>query len=224
MLRIFLTPFYISFMARLKDPDPFARSGRSPDWPGDVDYRPILVGTCSLPEISFPNQIFLKYTCNLKQMVWTGLLGCTESFVWSTGCRTEMWSLKHVVSEHCQHPQGHFKYYVTTSEICPSDLLVTLRTDRDKGRRTSRPQINCIVPGLFWVFGFATHLQLDFFMGSLRLASARLLGAPGPNGYTHKIKSKLVYMHENKSVQAVVNVNVLIYTYMYLYAYICVCT
>ena len=26
----------VSFMARLKDPDPFARSGRSPDWPGDV--------------------------------------------------------------------------------------------------------------------------------------------------------------------------------------------
>lgn len=84
-------------------------------------------------------------------MVWTGLLGCTESFVWSTGCRTEMWSLKHVVSEHCQHPQGHFKYYVTTSEICPSDLLVTLRTD--KGRRTSQPQINCIVRVFFGCLG-----------------------------------------------------------------------
>ena len=53
-------------------------------------------------------------------------------------------------------------------------------------------------------------------MGSLRLASGRLLGAPGPNGYTHKIKSKLVCMHENKSVQAVVNA-------MYLYIHICIC-
>ena len=52
MLRIFLTHF--SFMARLKDPDPFARSGRSPDWPGDVDY------SMQFARNFFPKSDFLK--------------------------------------------------------------------------------------------------------------------------------------------------------------------
>ena len=34
----------VSFMARPKEPDPFARSGWSPAWLGDVDFRlPILI-------------------------------------------------------------------------------------------------------------------------------------------------------------------------------------
>ena len=54
--------------------------------------------------------------------------------------------------EHCQHPQGHSKYYVT-SEICPSfsQLGKTRVGEPHKGNQ-------------------------------LRLASGRLLGAPVMNG------------------------------------------
>ena len=149
MLRIFLTHF--SFMARLQDSDPFARSGRSPDWPGDVDYRPIL--NMQFARNFFSKSDFLKIHLQFETDGLNRPVGVYRVIVkWSTGCRTEMWSLKHVVSEHCQHPQGHSKYYVTTSEICPSDLLV-IRTDRDKGRRTSQPQINCSVRVFFGCLG-----------------------------------------------------------------------